>query len=329
MINLPKKFESYLYDNLGINVIATKWPEEKLLPLFLRELYAVYECSLLGSPYLLMVVRNEEEQTPATIRKHLGLVEEKSGREVIYLHPSIPAYNRKRLIEQKVPFVVPGNQMYLPPLGIDLREHIRKLRSSRRNKFSPSTQAVVLYALYHDTQNGVTPSALAEQLSYSPMTLTRAFDEIAAAGLGDVVMQGRERILRFVLNKRSLWEKALEYLRSPVKKRTFVKVQQNHFQGLKAGLSALSRFSMLAEPLTPVYAVNTDHWKALQQSEGLVERALPVDPGSVEVEIWSYAPELFSENDVVDRLSLFLSLQDNQDERVESALDDLMEGFKW
>jgi hypothetical protein len=30
------------------------------------------------------------------------------------------------LIEQKVSFIVPGNQLYLPDLGLDLREYFRQ-----------------------------------------------------------------------------------------------------------------------------------------------------------------------------------------------------------
>lgn len=329
MSNFLKKFENYLFDNLGLSVDANKWSEGKLLPLFLRDHYVFYECRLLGTSCLLMAAKDEEEQTPATICKHLKQVKQKWQYEVVYLHPSLSTHNRKRLIEYKISFVVPGNQMYLPPLGIDLREHIRKMRSSRKKKFSPATQAVFLYLLCHGTENGVTPTGLVNKLGYSHMTLTRAFDEIETAGLGDVVTEGRERILRFELDQRTLWEKALEYLRSPVKKRMFVNSQNKQLQGVKAGLLALSRYSMLAEPITPVYAVNTEQWKTLQQSEGFVEMALPVEPGSVEVEVWSYDPQLFSKNDVADRLSLFLSLQDSQNERVESALDVLMEGVEW
>ncbi len=29
-------------------------------------------------------------------------------------------------IAQKVPFIVPGNQLYLPDLGLDLREYFRQ-----------------------------------------------------------------------------------------------------------------------------------------------------------------------------------------------------------
>ena len=53
------------------------------------------------------------------------------------------------------------------------------------------------------------------------------------------------------------------------------------------------------------------------------------DPEAVEVEVWIYPPSLFAENGVADRLSLYLSLRESADERVEEALEEMMRGRKW
>jgi hypothetical protein len=149
MEKLLRNFEHHLRETLGITVAPEKWENAGKLPFFLRDLYDFFQVSVLDTSCLLMIVRNEEEQTPANIRKQMLQVREKWDGEVIYLRSSISAYNRKRLIEQKVPFVVPGNQMYLPMLGIDLREHFRQIRTGVPIKFSPSTQALVLHVLLH------------------------------------------------------------------------------------------------------------------------------------------------------------------------------------
>ena len=101
---------------------------------------------------LIMNPRDGSEQKPLSAKKHIFLVHEKWNGEIVYLNNTITAYNRKRLIEQKVPFTVPDNKMYLPFLGMDLRDHFRKLHSARV-KFSPSTQedkirSISLYSYY-------------------------------------------------------------------------------------------------------------------------------------------------------------------------------------
>ncbi len=121
MRDLARKFEKYLFENLGLSTHLTPWSKQKSLPYFLRDLYTMYECQLLSQPWLVMSARDNEEVTPATIRKHIEQLQKTWGHEVLYLHPTLSSYNRKRLIERKISFVVPGNQMYLPMLGVDLR----------------------------------------------------------------------------------------------------------------------------------------------------------------------------------------------------------------
>ncbi len=126
------------------------------------------------------------------------------------------------MIEQKVPFIVPGNQMYLPMLAIDLREHFRRIREESPT-FSPSTQVVVLHALLRAAGHVLIPAEMAPRLAYSAMTMTRAFDELETANLAEVTVRGRERCLRFTGGRKEIWGNALPFLRSPVSKRLLVR----------------------------------------------------------------------------------------------------------
>lgn len=49
----------------------------------------------------------------------------------------------------------------------------------------------------------------------------------------------------------------------------------------------------------------------------------------MKIEIWSYSPDLLSESPVVDPLSLYLSLRNSEDERVQQQLETLIAGIKW
>jgi len=327
MAEMDISFERYLKETLDIYVQPEKWKGAVKLPFFLRNLYAFFEVPILGMYCLAMVAKDETEYTPATIRKHILQVQKKWNHEVFYVQRKVTAYNRKRLIEQKVPFVIPGNQMYLPFLGIDLREHFKKIRTTD-SPWSPSTQVVVLYALLHDGEPRFTPKKLANRLGYTAMTMTRALDELEGAGLGQISMESRERVLRFDRNKKELWGNALERLRSPVKKRLWVKHSLNKPLGTKAGLSALAYYSALAEPANLVFALGGKQWKGIKTDKSL--RVLDIhEPHACKLEIWSYPPELFAKGGVVDRFSLYLSMQADDDERVESALEEMMEQVAW
>ena len=321
------QLERYLHAALGITVTAAPWSEKDRLPHFIKELYDFVEMRLLGRPFLLAIDTGSAEQSPATLRKHIDLLRSKQNADVIYVRGGVTTYNRKRLIEHKVPFIVPGNQMYLPMLAIDLREHFRRLRSETPT-FSPATQAVVIHALLRGCEQVLIPLETAQRLKYSAMTMTRAFDELEAAKLGDVTVHGRERRLRFKGNRQEIWTKAQPFLRSPVNKRLFIQYAKSGVGRIRAGLTALAEYSMLAPPAYTAYALTREEWNLLRQRR----KAIVVpnqEPNACEIEVWSYPPALFAEHDVVDPLSLYLSLNDNPDERIESAMEEMMGKLGW
>ena len=85
---------------------------------------------------------------------------------------------------------------------------------------------------------------------------------------------------------------------------------------------------MLSPPAGPVVALGARNWAAVKQ--GLQGREIPfAEPGAWEIQVWSYDPNLCAADNTVDRLSLYLSLRDDRDERVEGALDEMMKGLAW
>lgn len=317
----------YINETLGILVSPKPLASTSQLPHFLQNTYLLFEVKILETVCILAIDQSEQEQPPAIVHKHMGQIRAKYEREVIYVRPHVTAYNRKRLIEHKVLFIVPGNQMYLPILGIDIREYFKKQRLLPV-LFAPSTQVLVLYLCQNNEEELNTPVQIARHLGYSAMTLTRAFDELEGLGIGDFSSYGRERRVKFPGDKKIIWEKALPLLRSPVIKRFYIKTKDKERPGPLSGLSALAYYSMLAEPKNPVIALSSADWKKYFKRTQV--SAIPfMEPDALEIEIWNYDPLLFGKNDVVDRLSLYLSLKDNHDERIESALNHMIGEMKW
>jgi DNA-binding MarR family transcriptional regulator len=321
------QLEQYIREALGIVVVPRAWEKSRGLPQYLRESYSFAKIDVLGRECLLMVDSGEAEQTPAVIGKHLGQVRARCNIEAVYVCQTIASYNRKRLIGQKVPFIIPGNQMYLPMLGIDLREHLKRLRQ-KKTLFSPSTQLLILHVLWRKEAGTVTPAEIANRLGYSAMTMTRAFDELESAGIGEHSVRGKERHLHFSEAGRPLWEHVLPYLGTPVRRRLYVDASLQKEKGSLAGQSALAFYTMLAEPKVAVLAFPVAEWKVKLREEKIIKLTSP-EPGDCEIELWKYPPAQFADNGRVDRLSLFLSLKDNTDERVQSALDELLGDMKW
>jgi hypothetical protein len=132
MKNLVDRLKRYLLDTLGITVTLSKPTNQGSLPFFLQDIYDMFQVRLLNEDFIVLASRNDSELTPATIHKHIDIVSQQLKMKAVFVHSGISSFNRKRLIEHKVPFVIPGKQMYLPDLGIDLREYFIKKRSSLR-----------------------------------------------------------------------------------------------------------------------------------------------------------------------------------------------------
>ena len=121
-MNLRGALQTYLADALGVERPAMQsWPDLKRLPRYLAEAYAFDTLVLWGKPLLCMMARTEAPGM-TELHKHQRLVEQLSGFPVVLVLPEMTARQRARLVELFLPFVVPGKQLFLPPLGLDLRE---------------------------------------------------------------------------------------------------------------------------------------------------------------------------------------------------------------
>ena len=331
MLPLNTTVQRYLQEILGIPAPEVRpWARESELPYFLRDAFQINELDLLGHSVLLAIDRKADKPRLGEVRVQLDKVRALSGQPVLYCTAALASYERKRLIEQKVPFIVPGNQLYLPDLGIDLREYFRHRPNTTAQALSPSAQALLITALLHRPwQTEWQPVVVARALGYTPMTLTRAVKELTAAGIATPHMLGRTRSLRMERTPQETWELAKPLLRTPVKRSVWVHddTASADQPRLLAGLSALAQHSMLAEPKWPIYAISPAQWRAATLDD--IQELPEAVAGACEWQLWRYNPALLTGSGAVDPLSLTLSLQNNPDERIQLALDEIKEQFPW
>ena len=246
---------------------------------------------------------------------------------VVFVTPALSPHNRARLIRHRVPFVVPGNQLYIPDLAIDLREHFRARRRRRVGILSPAAQAVLFHRLLRLDETATTPSLIASPLHYSAMSIGRAFDELVDTGLAQTERHGKERHLRFKAEGRPLFDAARDLLRSPVRAEKFI-LHVRDFSALKrAGESALAELTDLSPPPLDTFAIAASDWKETADTCGLFETDRDNADGIVET--WAYDPAGLSGAHVVDRLSLYAQFRDHRDERVSMAAERLLENMAW
>ncbi len=327
---LEQKLAVHLRSVLGLEVTLGSWARSDRVPLHMRGRYRFASGRLGSWPVVFVLDESNVETAPGILGKHLEQVHRLDEPRVVYVRTAISAPHRRRLIAARVPFVVPGQQVYLPDLGIDLRESFPQ-QQDQRMVFRPATQAVLVWGLLQRADGMTGGRALARCLLYSPMTLSRAMDEICAAGLAVDASSGRERTIRWAGPRKEVWERARDHLADPVHSRHLIRTHVITTPGLAAGLTALSQQTMIDGPTVLVHALGQEAWIALQRT-GTIEIVPHREPGTIEVEVWSYDPMLTAvggPQGQVDPLSLSLSLRSSTDERVEAALAQLMEAVAW
>jgi DNA-binding MarR family transcriptional regulator len=323
-----ESLKHYVSETLHQPLTLHPWPKEEALPLLLQHSYDFFEGGLVNTQLVFLFAK--EEPTPATVAKHLQMLKEYTQDPLVVVADRATSTWRSRMIEKGVPFVVPGNQLYLPMLAVDLREWFRP-PAKKLHHLSPSAQVVFLWALLNNAADARTAAETSRQLGYSAMTVGRALDQLEEFDLVEVSRSGRERLFGIEGDRRAAWEKAQPMLSSPVKQQAWVRTEwarSASFHAVSAGLTALSALSMIVQPRLPVLAVTQAAFRDLLQEQS-VERTEAEEYANAQLQVWSYSPRLLSPGEHVDQLSLYLSLRDDPDERVQSALDELMRGFAW
>jgi hypothetical protein len=324
-----KALQTYLATTLGIAIPAlSAWPGMKSLPRYLADGFAFYELKLWEQACLVMVAK-QAPPLPVDLQKQLRLVEHQAGLPVIYGQTEMTARQRQRLLDLFLPFVVPSRQLFLPPLGVDLREHYTAQARQHAPTLSPADQAVLLAGLLGIWQDDSHASVMARQFGYSAMTLSRVRRELLDRGF--VRMIGAGRGARWALNdsRQAIWHSAQAVLRSPVVRRVWCALPDDERARLPAaGLTALATHTMLAGPAIPVAALSEVGWRELTRRWPGLRTADEAFDGAIELELWSYEPRILLDPAArcVDRYSLFLSLQaeSESDARVAQALDAMM-----
>lgn len=319
------RLEAYLAKTLHVDVDLSPSEGNRDLPVFMTALYDFYLGNVAGTRCQFIALRDGHEPvTPSEIAKHVKIASQSACGPVVFATSRLNATLRTRLIAAGVPFVVPGNQLYIPQLAMDLREHFRAPKTVRTEKLSPSGQAVLFYCLLNRVNDEpITPSRLAEPLRYSPMTIGRAFDELEALSLAGIVREGREKHLTFAAEGRQLLDAAKTLLSSPVSK-TYP-VRWKDFPGMLkfSGLTALGKLTDLNANEIETVAVSLDAWRQMK-NERLVELADDLYDAHAVVETWRYDPATLSDGPTVDPLSLYARYWNHADERVAMAAEQLL-----
>lgn len=332
--------EAYIHEVLGKDITLRPLPRSKMakFPVYITEAYQLLTAELYNRELLFVKPVDLEFFSILQTKKQLTQLS-KVFPYVVLLLPQVSAYNRKRLIEKEISFIVPGKQLFLPDLLIDLREtDLREPVRKKQDKLLPSAQFLVIYHIIHRHAKWKieehTFKEIALKTGYTPMAITKAVDNLKYEELIEVTGE-KEKTIRFRLDRAELWRDILQrkLFVNPVLKKVYIDGFRNSPRLLLAGRSALPEYSDMNPVRQLTYAIDKTQFYYLQE-EGKSWRTLNEADGEVRLEVWKYDPrklvdELPNDLAVVDPLSLYLSMEDSTDERTEMALEQIIDQYIW
>jgi len=292
----------------------------KDLPLFFKGAYKIFIVDSGGVKWIALQPRKDVRLSQ--LRQNRAFLESKKQLNVALVLEKRSLYAKETMIEEGIPFIIMDDTVYLPFLGVLLREQQRMLKPVHQIAFL--TQKILLTGIYKG-YNKASVTELSELFKVSKMAVSRCFDEIEYMVPDMVKTEGRRRYLEMGEDKKGDWEKIRPYLRNPVIK--IFNLKRDIRLNVKAGMSALSEYSMLSDNGYPTYAVEKKDLKKY----GIIEQeqALDIDdPGCIVFEV-GYLIDNIMKNEQ-DPLSVILSIDNyEKDERIEIAMEEMLEKYVW
>jgi len=313
---------SYIKKVTGLDIKEPGYPLDSLkrLPLFLREGYNFFCTEFYNHKVVFVEPKSAEGITPSQLQKHISKFESAFECPVIWVFNEMTYYLKEQLTKFRISFVVPGKQLFIPFMFMDLNEQ-QKIRTTRTESFSPSAQCILIYHLWMESLEGLNFQEIADIFKYTPRTIGRCAEELTNANACSIV-GSRSKYLKFDKTNREIWETVQEYLKTPVKKKEWLFLTENIEKARIAGLGALSYYSNISAGGIESFAIDAKVFKELRD-RGEIHPTI-YNEHDVRLEIWSYDPAVLTRDDFVDPISLYLASVNDPDERIQIELENMI-----
>ena len=305
----------YLNKVLGIEVVYMNGKFEHL-PNFIVTRYRLQRVSMNGQGVIFLYPKTELEQVEV-LKKQIARIQKNENLPVVLVLNELSFRQKEYLIREKIPFIVEGRQIYLPFMALYLQERCNAEKKPRE-EILPSAQMLLLHFIYGGAQE-LSTSQAAKDLELTPTSISRASRQLEEMGLLHIRKAGVQRILYSEDSPKMLFQKTGDTLLNPVKRTVYIPKELVGTDLMESGYSALAEYSMLNAPNVRCYAA-----ERISQWKDVMTNSLQNSQVQVAVEMWRYNPRKLSMRNAVDELSLALALREDADERVEEAVEEML-----
>lgn len=313
--------ERYIKDILGMRVNIQPWKNGNSLPLELQGRYDLLSISGVDS---LVVYRDSNVFQLSDFQRESRVIQQHCNYPIVLCFERITAYQRKCLIESRQSFIVPGNQLYMPFLGIALQEHF-KAPSVAGQTMTAMAQYVLMFFFYQQEQEYYSKLEISKILDINLMNVSRSVQELEELSLLETKKKGRSSMVTNATeSKKDLYDKAMPYMRNPIQKKMFVKTEDWLLDLPKSGSDYAH--DKLGEEKNNYSTRAIEKKVYLEKSDKIteVDPAWDINVDYLELEVWRYDPTRFTDGKYVDSISYALSLEGDDDMTEKMNINELL-----
>lgn len=287
--------------------------------------YSFYDGIYQGMP-LLFVEPKKGNPTPRECDITGKRLSKALGLPTVFILAPGPTYERQRLMDKGVYFIMSEQYAHLPMIVAMEKTTNRK----KAEVLTPVGQYLLLYHLQISSLEGMSAREIAPLLPYSYESITLGITCLEDVGLCRKVQNGqRSKVIHFELRGKKLWDKAQNVLQSPVESRIYCDDIHLNADYPVCGINALAHYTMLNPDKERMMMMTGKEYRAAKSADAIDNPNLY--DGNIIIEIWKHpiVSTINHNNGWVDRLSLVLSLREDEDPRVEKEVEQIINELKW
>lgn len=315
------ELNNYINETFGTNFSIKELDSPKKLPVYMNVGRSFYLIRDKETKIVLVEINKVDSFNVVAYEKQMKEYFDYFKYPIAYVFKNIKKNQRDSLIKRKIPFVS-DSQLYLPYIGIYLNNLYLNNIVINTERMMPITQALYIYLAYVLKGEKTIKKEAAKALHVTQTSLSRASDQLMKMDLLYQEKVGKEHYIRADAFSYESFQKAKQLMINPIQESIFVETKNNINKFPLAGISALAKLSMLNDSnIKTVATLKNKEYKKIE-----LEEKWDVVDSMTKVELWKYDPLLFAKNGVVDPISLYMSFNKNNDERIEAELERMIRG---
>ena len=303
-------------------------PVELHLPIVFHKKYEFMQLLINGEKFLLM--KEKRAGSLENFVKQAKGIQKQTGLAVVLVFNKLSDVQKKRLLQIAVPYIDYHENIYFPYLGFLFSKVENEVEVDK--KLTSTEQKVLISLLLNSSTFEINIEEISYLTNLSIPSLYRAFKNFKDRGW----LTNKNKSYHFAKTKAQIFNEAKKFLKNPI--HNTVLISEDDFQRITqcidlklSNTKALSTISILADnDEYGTYALSKKQFKKIEESF-----QQHIFQGH-KIEIWDYEPIHFNylkeeclrdesngESALIDPISLYLILKDDEDPRIEEEVEKL------